>query len=46
MTAQQKTDCPDIYRRLKLACIRAGESAGQRTVYVGRYERPIRKVKS
>lgn len=43
MTSEQKRLCPDQYRALKLASIRAGESVGQRTVYVGRYERPVRR---
>jgi hypothetical protein len=43
MTNEQKAQCPETYRRLLLAGLRAGESIGQRTVYSGKYERPVRK---
>lgn len=33
MTEKQRLECPDLYRRLKLASLRAGESIGDITVY-------------
>lgn len=36
MTAAQKQQHQELYRRLKLASLRAGESIGTRQVYKGR----------
>lgn len=36
MSEKLKKECPDLYRRLKLQALRAGESLGGRMVYKGR----------